>query len=207
MNKTLWPIDKLVNWKRNPRTISEESKARLKKQLLKLKQYKPLLITIEDGVGIVLGGNMRLMCMRELAQAGNLDFKQVWVSIVNAPDDKTKLEYALSDNDSAGKYDETALVGMVAEIPSFDMEGYHIETGYSMDLNELVDKYKETKEDEFDAEAEASKINIPVSSIGSVYELGEHRLMCGSATDLDHIKTLMGGGTGRYVFYRPTVQC
>lgn len=193
MNKTLWPIDKLVNWKRNPRTISEESKARLKKQLLKLKQYKPLLITIEDGVGIVLGGNMRLMCMRELAQAGNLDFKQVWVSIVNAPDDKTKLEYALSDNDSAGKYDETALVGMVAEIPSFDMEGYHIETGYSMDLNELVDKYKETKEDEFDAEAEASKINIPVSSIGSVYELGEHRLMCGSATDLDHIKTLMGG--------------
>lgn len=193
-NKTLYPIKKLVNWKRNPRVIDELGKARLKAQILKFKQYKPLLVCFDDNdFGIVLGGNMRLQCMLELVNDGHAEFEQVWISIVQAPSDKLKLEYALSDNDSAGKYDEVSLVGMVAEIPDFDMSGYHIDTGYSMDLAELADKYRDTKEDDFDAEKEASNIVTPISTVGTVWQLGEHRLMCGSATDIENINTLMGG--------------
>jgi hypothetical protein len=207
--KTMMPIEKLTLWKRNPRVLEEDGKTRLKKQLLKLGQYKPLLVVLEDDQAIVLGGNMRLTCMRELAHAGNKDFSQVWVSIINAPDEKSKLEYALSDNDSVGKYDEKALVSMVAEIPDFDMEGYHIDSGYSMDLEELADKYRETDEDDFDADAEAGKIVDPISKQGTIWQLGDHRLMCGSATSLEDVSKLLGGGgeQGGYGFHRSALQC
>lgn len=205
--KTLMPIEKLTLWKRNPRVLEEDGKTRLKAQLLKLGQYKPLLVVLEDDQAIVLGGNMRLTCMRELAHAGNKNFSQVWVSIINAPDEKSKLEYALSDNDSVGKYDEKALVTMVAEIPDFNMEGYHIDSGYSMNLEELTDKYRETEEDDFDADEEAKKIEKPISEQGTIWQLGEHRLMCGSATSLDDVKKLTGGGQGGYGFYRSAIQC
>lgn len=201
--KTLVPIEKLSLWKRNPRAMSEEDKTRLKAQLIDLEQYKPLLVVIEDGMYTVLGGNMRLTAMRELAQEGHKQFEQVWVSIVDAPDDKKKLEYALSDNDSAGKYVEKELVGMVQEIPDFNLAGYHIHSGYSSDLSELVDKYRETDEDDFDADEEAAKIETPISTPGMVWKLGEHRLMCGSTTNIDDVKKLMGGVSADMAFTDP----
>lgn len=49
---------------------------RLKKQIQKLGQYKPLLITKD---GTVLGGNMRLKAYQELG------IENVWVNVVDAP--------------------------------------------------------------------------------------------------------------------------
>lgn len=56
-------ISELKNWDKNPRGIKKDDFERLKKQIQKLGQYKPLLIT-EDGT--VLGGNMRLKAYKEL---------------------------------------------------------------------------------------------------------------------------------------------
>lgn len=205
IKKTLWPIKDLVTWKRNPRTMDEAGKARLKGQLLDLKQYKPLLVFFEDGIkeGIVLGGNMRLTCMRELVAAGHKEFEQVWISVVNAPTDKEKLKYMLSDNDSIGRYEKKDLVDMIEQVPDFQTEDYNIETGHSISIADLVDMYKETEEDEFDADAEAAKIKTPKSQIGTIWELGEHRLMCGSATDIEQVKTLMGGASADMSFTDP----
>lgn len=201
--KTLWPIDKLDNWQRNPRRIDEDGIARLKGQLLDLPQYKPLLIVLDGDRGIVLGGNMRLTCMRELAKEGKKEFEQVWVSIVDAPDAKTKLKYALSDNDAAGTTEKKQLYDMVMEIPDFDLAGYHIDSGASMSLDDLVDRFRETEEDDFDADEEARKISTPESTPGTVWQLGEHRLMCGSATSLEDVQKLMGGVRADVAFTDP----
>jgi hypothetical protein len=114
MNKNnireMWPIEKLKEWDKNPRTITAENLERLKKQIQKFGQYKPLVIN-EDG--IVLGGNMRLRALREL------EIQEVWVSIVKPADLNEMLEYSLSDNDRAGKYDEFLLREL---LPEFDVD-------------------------------------------------------------------------------------
>ena len=74
MDKTYWPIDKLQNWDKNPRSIKTQDFVRLKKQIEKLGQYKPLIITND---GVVLGGNMRLRAYKEL---GINDFMPLCVS-------------------------------------------------------------------------------------------------------------------------------
>ena len=94
--KDIRKLSTLKNWDKNPRSIKDKDFQRLKKQIQKLGQYKPLIITQE---GVVLGGNMRLRAYRELG------LKDIWVSIIDASTEEKKLEYALSDNDRAGFYD------------------------------------------------------------------------------------------------------
>lgn len=172
----VWSIDKLKNWNRNPRSISEKDFERLKKQIKKLGTYKPLLVN-QDGV--VLGGNMRLRALQDLGQS------QVWVSIVEAKDQATMLEYALSDNDRAGEYDEEQLAELVTTT-DIDLELYKVDLGKVTSLEDIKDKYGPTEEDE---PPEVDESNV-VSKLGEVYQLGKHRLMCGDSTDYSQIEKL-----------------
>lgn len=184
--------------------MTDADKARLKKQIVSLGQYKPLLVTMDKaGRGIVLGGNMRLTALRELVAEGHGQFEKVWISIVQAEDDKTKLEYALSDNDRAGTYDNKNLFDMVEGMPDFDLQGYSIDYGGATSLQDIVDRYTETEEDEFDADAEAKKIKDPVSKRGMIYQLGDHRLMCGDSTSKNDVLALLGGVQADMCFTDP----
>lgn len=120
MEKTYKKLSELHEWDKNPRSITKDGFERLKKQIKKLGQYKPLLITPD---GEVLGGNMRLKAYRELG------IGDIWVSIVEPKNENEKLEYALSDNDRAGFYDDDLLANL--------MPNYDIEWGdYAVDLKE-----------------------------------------------------------------------
>lgn len=104
--KTLAPVEALEQWDDNPRDVTESDIERLKSQIQSLSQYKPLIVTTE---GVVLGGNMRLRALSELGE------ELVWVSIVEADSHDERLEYALSDNDRVGFYEEDAMVELVSD--------------------------------------------------------------------------------------------
>ena len=127
--KTFKKLSELHEWEQNPRRLSPENFDRLKEQLKKLGQYKPLLITSD---GTVIGGNMRLKALRDLGE------KTAWVSLVEPKDEQEKLEYALSDNDRIGSYDESALASLLKDNPEIDLGTYRIDLGEAMDLNELL---------------------------------------------------------------------
>ena len=115
-------LSDLHEWKDNPRSITTSGFERLKKQIHKLGQYKPLLITPD---GEVLGGNMRLKAYRDLG------INDVWVSVVEPKDENEKLEYALSDNDRAGYYDDDLLANL---LPNYDIDW----SQYSVDLKQTT---------------------------------------------------------------------
>ena len=141
--KTFIPLSQLVNQDKNPRILDDDDKARLKNQLKKLDQFKPLLVIEENGFYVALGGNMRLVAMRELVDEGHKRFAEAWVSIVEAKDDKTKLEYALSDNDRAGRYDETKLAELVVGAGGHEeLEDYRIDAGYATSLDAIDQRYE-----------------------------------------------------------------
>lgn len=141
--KQMWALEHLRNWEHNPRTITDADTERLKKQLLNLGQYKPLIVVLEgNGIATVLGGNMRLTALHQLVSEGHEQFKKVWVSPVEAADDKRKLEYALSDNDRAGQYKEDELVELVRSVgDDFEVMDYHIDTAYHIGLDTLGERY------------------------------------------------------------------
>ncbi len=181
----------LTNWDKNPRSIKKQDFERLKKQIKELGQYKPLLITKD---GIVLGGNMRLRAYKELG------IEDVWVSVVDAPTEEKKLEYALSDNDRAGYYDNDLLANLVPEYPDFDWKDYAVDLKPPANLGDLVEQFSpEVEEDEPPAVSE----DEPQSKLGEVYQLGRHRLMCGDATKIEDVEKLMNGQKADMVFTDP----
>ena len=190
-NKLLWSIDKLKNWDKNPRGIDKKDFERLKNQIKKLGQYKPLLITPD---GTVLGGNMRLRAYQELG------INEVWVSIVEPNNEAEMLEYALSDNDRAGYYNEDELSELVYKYKDdINLDDYAVDLGKFTNLSELDIFQNEIIEDE----APPLSDGEPVSKLGEIYQLGKHRLMCGDATKIEDVEKLMDGKKADMVFTDP----
>lgn len=159
--KLFVPIGELVVWEKNPRTIDDEGKERLKRQLKKLGQYKPLIVCKDGGEYVVLGGNMRLLAMTELIQEGFDKFRLVWVTEVVANDDKTRLEYALSDNDRAGVYDKQALVDLARGVDLFEYDDYRIDLDESMPFDVLLDLQDAESSDVDDERMEVLRVLPP----------------------------------------------
>ena len=59
---------------------------------------------------------------------------------------------------------------------------------------------KEAKEDDFDDKKDEIHVRCKP---GDIWQLGDHRLMCGDSTDLETVKTLMGGVLADMVFTDP----
>jgi DNA modification methylase len=207
----LMKITTLKNWDKNPRGIKNKDFERLKKQILRLGVYKPLLITKE---GVVIGGNMRLKALREIGKeelaVTILDFIATeggFYPTINGVRDgdaifKTieegMLEYALSDNDRAGFYEKDLVVKLIPDFPDFDWGSYAVDLKEPQNLQSLIDENTETKEDEVPEAPEN-----PTSKYGQVYKLGRHRLMCGDATSQEDVEKLMAGTKADMIFTDP----
>lgn len=111
-----------------------------------LGEYKPLLVTQENlnnpDTFIVLGGNMRLRVYREL------NWSRAWVSIVDAPDEQSKLRYALSDNDNAGQYDQQAVAELSMVFEPAELKDFAINLGEAHDLSRILAKFGPGGDDE-----------------------------------------------------------
>lgn len=176
------PIDQLKLWDKNPRGIKEKDFERLKQQIQKLGRYKPILINQDN---IVLGGNMRLRAYRELG------IKDVWVTVVETKNEQEMIEYALSDNDRAGYYEEEALAELVLSTPELDLDAYAIDLGRPITLKELANRFgPDGEEDEL--------LSEPQSKYGEVYQVGQRRITCGDAPNkCDNIRKQYARSVGK----------
>jgi DNA modification methylase len=190
IKKEVWNINKLHEWDKNPRSINKKDFERLKKQIVKLGQYKPLLITPD---GEVIGGNMRLKAY------SSLGIEDIWVSIVTPKDEAEKLEYALSDNDRAGYYDVDMIANMMPEYPEFNWGDYAVDLKEPQTLKDLIDSLTPIEEDEVPEVSDEPAI----SKLGEGYQLGRHRLMCGDSTKIEDVEKLMDGKKADMVFTDP----
>lgn len=83
------------------------------------------------------------------------------------------------------------------ELPGLDLSAFDFDWGLRDELDTSV------VEDNYEPVLPAE----PKSKLGDVYQLGDHRLMCGDSTSLTDVQTLVGGGTNGSAAHRPPVQC
>jgi len=142
------PISEVDVWKKNPRNIRTKDFERLKKQILELGVYKPLVCYEENGKYITLGGNMRLRALRELG------LREVEISVVYPKTEAEKIKYSLSDNDRAGEYDEQALAELTYPyIEEINLEDFKVDRGSQESLRQILEEYgPDFKEDEPEVE-------------------------------------------------------
>jgi site-specific DNA-methyltransferase (adenine-specific) len=143
---------------------------------------RPLLVTPNgEGKWIVFAGNLR----HEGAKAAGL--KQVPCVIYYADSDadcETIKRRAMKDNGSFGSWDFDELANSWDDLPLADW-------GVPVWENETPAEAFNAVEDDFDETTDEIHVRCKP---GDIWELGEHRLMCGDSIDLQQVKTLMGGG-------------
>lgn len=168
---TTLPITEVKPNPDNPRTIKDD---KFKKLVQSLKDFPEMADVREIVVNkdhVILGGNMRYKAMKE---AG---WKQIPVRVVDWSEEKQK-EFIVKDNVSGGEWDWDVLANQY-ELEELDAWGLDL----PKDLGQ-----EEVEEDE------APEINPDEtkSELGGVYQLGRHKIMCGSATDEDQVNSIFG---------------
>ncbi len=190
------PLSEVEVWDKNPRNIKTKDFERLKRQIQELGVYKPLICVKENGKYTTLGGNMRLRALVAL------NYKELDISLVNAPDEATKIKYALSDNDRVGGYDEQALAELAyPHIEEINLDDYKLDIGEPISLKDVIEDYAP----DIDGEDEVPEIDDSpaITKMGDLFTLGKHRLLCGDATKEEDVKRLMGGKKADMVFTDP----
>lgn len=177
---------------RNPRSWTQEDIDRTAASINEdpdfLEERPILVVPFEKGLYIAFAGNLR--------HEGAVATKKLNIvpCVIYYPetneDYETVKRRAIKDNGSFGKWDYDALANDWSDKPL-------AEWGVSgiPDLG-VQDEEKQTEgntaeEDDFNEDKD--EIHV-ICKIGDIWQLGEHRLMCGDSIDLEQVKALMGGG-------------
>ncbi len=177
------PVSFLKTHERNPRKIDEADFERLKASIADNPDFfevRPILCT---PAGRVFAGNMRLRA------ALALGMQEVPVAVMDVSPEKEK-ELMVRDNVANGKWDY--------EILGADFEVGDLER-YGVDLSDFGVKNTAPVQD---APAGAPPAEV-ISKLGEIYEIGPHRLLCGSATDEEAVARLFDGHRAAITFTSP----
>lgn len=168
----------------NPRLIKDD---KFKKLVQSIKDFPEMLnirpIVVNSDM-VILGGNMRYKACKE---AG---IKEIPIIITDLSEEKQR-EFLIKDNTSGGEWDWEVLAN---EWDNEELESW------GLDIPSFeVDDVLEAEEDDFDT----TPPEEPKTVLGDLYEIGEHRLLCGDSTDSDQVAKLMNGEKVDMVFTSP----
>jgi len=153
----------------NPRKHSQEVISQLKNSIKKFDLVDPLIVnSTAKRKNIIIGGHMRLKAAKELG------FKKVPVVYLNIPNIEQEKELNIRLNKNVGEWDWNLL-------SEFD-ESFLVDTGFSsQELDEIFGI--EDDPEIFDLKKELAKLDIQKIEIikGDVYQLGNHKMMCGDS--------------------------
>ena len=176
-------VTALIPYAKNSRTHSDAQIAQIAASIKEFGWTNPILV---DGDNGIIAGHGRLMAARKLGH------DKVPVIELKDMTETQKRAYIIADNQLAMNSGwDTSLLTL--ELTDLQEDGFDLELlGFDpKELNALLDP--EIVEGLTDEDAVPDVPDEPKTKPGDIYELGNHRLMCGDSTSIDAVETLMNG--------------
>jgi DNA modification methylase len=195
MKKLQWrtetrKVSNLIPNDQNPRVMSPKQIEDLKRSL---KKFNLVEIPVIDTDDKVIAGHQRLMVMKLLGR----DRETIEVRVPNRKLTKKEYDlYLLTSNRVHGDWDWEKLAANF-EIDTLLVSGFD-----DADLSHIFDDLA-VEDDEFDVEEELEKIKKPKAKLGDLFQLGQHRLICGDSTDPKTVQKLMGSKKAQTIYTDP----
>ena len=190
---TLTNTNALIPYAANARTHSDAQVDKIAASIKEFGFNNPILIDQDKGV---VAGHGRLMASHKLG------LEQVPTIELSHLSDAERRAYILADNRLAldAGWDEEVLA---LELKRLEEEIDLSLLGFNdLELATLLHSL-ETEEGLTDEDAVPETPDEPITKLGDVWQLGEHRLMCGDSTLIDSLERLMAGQKADMVFTDP----
>lgn len=174
----------------NPRKITPEQLETLKQSIEKNKDYfeaRPLILSNRTGELVVIAGNQRYEACKQLG------IEECPTVLLEGLTEEREKEIIIRDNVSNGEWDEELLQEWDSELLN----------DWGVDISEMKcfeEPVIEAEEDDFDEDTDEIE---PICKEGDLWQLGEHRLMCGDSTNEGSVALLMNGELADMVFTDP----
>ena len=186
-------VSELIPYVKNSRTHSDEQVAQIAASIKEFGWTNPILIDGENGI---IAGHGRLMAARKLKydKVPTIELKDLT--------ETQKKAYIIADNRlalNAGWDNEMLTIelnDLLADGFALDILGFD-----PKELGALLEP--EVVEGLTDEDAVPDVPDEPKTKIGDIYQLGNHRLMCGDSTSVDNVETLLQGQRADMVFTDP----
>lgn len=180
------PIDDIKPYEKNAKIHTEEQIEQIKKSIEEFGMNDPIGIWRDN---IIIEGHGRLMACKELGM------EEVPVIRLDDLTDDQRKAYTLIHNQT------TMNTGFDLDILNEELESIELDmSDFGFDNIELdnIDEPEEIIEDEVPEVPEE-----PKAKLGDIYQLGNHRLMCGDSTSEEDVNKLMNGVKADMVFTDP----
>ena len=190
----LWPLEKLIPYARNPRTHSDTQVAQIAASIAEFGFNNPILVDTKDGI---IAGHGRLLAARKLQLA------EVPAIVLDHLTEAQKRAYILADNQLAlnAGWDETLLA---AELVALQQEDFDVSLiGFEDEELARLLAAQDAAEGLTDEDAVPNLAETPISVLGDLWILGDHRLLVGDATDTGAVTKLMAGASADLIFTDP----
>jgi len=178
-------IKEVIPNKSNPRIIKDDKFKKLVQSIKDFPQMLEIRPIVVDENNIILGGNQRF---KACIEAG---LKEVFIIKANDLTEEQKHEFIVKDNVGFGEWDWDILAN---EWDTDKLEDWGLDLPIDLHAEDL-----EAEEDDYEVPDEI-KTDIV---LGDLFEIGEHRLLCGDSTDSDQVAKLMNRQKADMVFTDP----
>lgn len=177
----LWSIDDVKPYPKNPRKISDVAVAKVALSIKEFGFQSPIIV---DRAGVIIAGHTRHKAALQLGLA------EVPVVVAGNLTDEQVRALRIMDNRSAqeSQWDDMILADELAALKELDFD--LALTGLSGD--EIL-KLLEDEADQERAEETPNLVENPITKLGDVWVLGNHRLVCGDATVSTDVDKALNG--------------
>ena len=178
-------ITEIKPYEKNPRKNDEA----VKYVAESIKQFGFKVPIVIDSQNIIVAGHTRWKAAKKLG------LSEVPCIVADDLNDEQIKAFRLADNKVSEKaeWDFELLSDELEDLFDFDMSVFGFD-----DVQE-EEEPQEVTEDDFEPDTAVE----PRAKLGDIYQLGNHRLMCGDSTCVDDIDKLMDGGKTDLVFTDP----
>ena len=190
-----WPVDRLIPYARNPRTHTEEQVAQIAASIAEFGFVNPVLVGAD---GVIIAGHARVMAARKLGLG------EVPVIVLDHLSEAQRRALVIADNrlaQNAGWDEEMLRV----ELEALREDDFHLDLlGFEdAEIEALLAESDDAITGNTDDDAVPEAPEAAVTAPGDVWVLGDHRLLCGDATQIEAVQRVLAGGLADMVFSDP----
>lgn len=183
-------VKELIKWEGNPRKLNEQEQRDLTDSLEK---FNLMSIPVINTDNTIVSGHQRTYILGLLGRGE----EEIDVRVPNRKLTESELKEAvLRENKNTGSWD-------MEKLKEMDLTML-LDVGFGDDdLQMLFDDVDTIEDDGFNVNRAVRDMKTPRIKRGDIYQLGDHRLMCGDSTDTENVIDLMAGDLADVIYCDP----